>query len=60
MFDIAVMSMKCGERAVFKVHPDYAYGQKGSPPEIPPNTSLMIDVELIDWQGVVCLITKSQ
>ena len=40
--------MKFGEKAMFKCDPPYAYGEKGSPPSIPPNATLQFDVELLD------------
>lgn len=39
--------MSVGERAKLTCSPDYAYGQKGHPGVIPPNATLIFDVELI-------------
>lgn len=39
--------MSVGERAKLTCSPDYAYGQKGHPGVIPPNSTLIFDVELI-------------
>lgn len=36
--------MKKGERALLTCTPEYAYGVTGSPPTIPPNSSLQFDV----------------
>ena len=45
-----VPQMSKGERATLTCTPDYAYGPKGFPPVIPPNSTLIFDVELIDFQ----------
>lgn len=38
-----------GQRAVFTVPPDLAYGVEGRPPVIPPSCPLEFEVELIDF-----------
>ena len=43
-------SMKVGEHAVLKVRYDYAYGESGSPPKIPPKADLYFDVELLGFK----------
>jgi len=48
-WDEGVATMKKGERAILKCSPEYAYGENGSPPKIPPNATLNFDVELISW-----------
>jgi hypothetical protein len=35
------VTMKVGEQAQFTMAPEYAYGASGSPPEIPPNATLV-------------------
>ncbi|CAG9820011.1 unnamed protein product [Phaedon cochleariae] len=50
-WDIGVATMKKGERALLTCAPEYAYGEAGSPPTIPPNSTLKFDVEVISWQG---------
>lgn len=43
-FDLGIGSMKKGEKAVLTFQPDYAYGASGSPPNIPPNATLIFEV----------------
>jgi hypothetical protein len=47
-----VATMKRGERSNFLLAPQKAYGAMGSPMGgIPPNTSLLFDIELLGWVG---------
>ncbi|GAB4831821.1 hypothetical protein Ancab_005836 [Ancistrocladus abbreviatus] len=46
-WDIAIRTMKVGEIAKITCKPDYAYGSAGSPPDIPPNATLIFEVELV-------------
>ncbi|WVZ98841.1 hypothetical protein U9M48_044218 [Paspalum notatum var. saurae] len=46
-WDIALRTMKVGEVAKITCKPEYAYGTAGSPPEIPPNATLVFEVELV-------------
>ncbi|KAL3265474.1 hypothetical protein HHI36_009678 [Cryptolaemus montrouzieri] len=50
-WDIGVATMRKGERAILTCAPQYAYGESGSPPAIPPNSTLKFDVEVLDWTG---------
>lgn len=43
-FDLGIASMKKGERAILTCAPEYAYGAAGSPPNIPPNSTLLFEV----------------
>ncbi|KAK2715320.1 peptidyl-prolyl cis-trans isomerase FKBP4-like isoform X2 [Artemia franciscana] len=49
-WDLGVATMKRGEVARFFCRSDYAYGETGSPPRIPPNATLVFEVELFDWK----------
>lgn len=50
-WDIAVATMKVGEICQVTCKPEYAYGASGSPPKIPPNATLIFEIELFDFQG---------
>ncbi|XP_039938465.1 inactive peptidyl-prolyl cis-trans isomerase FKBP6 isoform X2 [Hirundo rustica] len=43
--EIGLLSMRKGEAALFILAPEYAYGQRGCPPFIPPNTTVLFKVE---------------
>lgn len=45
-WDVGVVGMKVGGRRRITCPPTMAYGQKGSPPAIPPNAALVFEVEL--------------
>ena len=47
-WDAGVASMKKGECATFYIKSEYAYGSQGAGPDIPPNTDLYFDVELVN------------
>jgi FK506-binding protein 1 len=48
-WDEGVAQMSVGERANLTCTPDYAYGERGYPPVIPQNATLVFDVELISF-----------
>ncbi|MED6177342.1 70 kDa peptidyl-prolyl isomerase [Stylosanthes scabra] len=51
-WDEGIKTMKKGENALFTIPPALAYGASGSPPTIPPNSTLQFDVELLSWTSV--------
>uniref|UniRef100_UPI0037E92A01 peptidyl-prolyl cis-trans isomerase FKBP4 n=1 Tax=Semicossyphus pulcher TaxID=241346 RepID=UPI0037E92A01 len=50
-WDIGVATMKIGELCQLICKPEYAYGSAGSPPKIPPNATLVFEVELFEFRG---------
>jgi peptidylprolyl isomerase len=48
-WDEGFATMRRGERAVLQCAPSYGYGARGSPPKIPPNSTLRFEVELLSF-----------
>lgn len=48
---MGVATMTKGELARFRLRGDYAYGAAGSAPKIPPNATLVFEVELLSWKS---------
>uniref|UniRef100_A0A8C6LBE8 peptidylprolyl isomerase n=1 Tax=Nothobranchius furzeri TaxID=105023 RepID=A0A8C6LBE8_NOTFU len=51
-WDEGVAQMSLGQVARLTVSPDYAYGSRGYPPVIPPNSTLIFEVELLKFQAL--------
>ena len=48
---VGVASMQKGEKCILKCAPSYAYGVRGVPGSIPPNSTLYFEVELLGWDS---------
>jgi FKBP-type peptidyl-prolyl cis-trans isomerase len=49
-WDQGVAGMKVGQMRRLTISPDLAYGARGFPPVIPPNSTLVFEVELLAVQ----------
>ena len=49
-WDLGVVGMKKGGKRKLTIPPHLAYGSRGVPPEIPPEATLLFQVEVLDVQ----------
>jgi len=56
--DLCVATMNVGERCRLTVSPAYAYGEEGCPPQIPPNSSLVYEMTLLDFEKPIDTIPE--
>lgn len=49
-WDQGLVGMRVGGQRRLVIPPDLGYGSQGRPPAIPPNATLLFDVELLDVQ----------
>lgn len=48
-FDLTVGKMSIGQIVRIRLSPSHAYGERGFPPIIPPNATLLFTIELLDF-----------
>ena len=48
-WDEGIVQLTKGQKAILTCPPDYAYGANGFPPVIPPNATLIFEVEVVDF-----------
>lgn len=49
-WDLMILDMQKGEKRQVVIPYKLAYGERGSPPDIPPRATLVFDIELVDFK----------
>ena len=57
-WDTGVATMKKGELCELVCTPEYAYGKQGSGAKIPPDSTLVFQVELLAWEVSLAIILE--
>lgn len=47
-WDEGIVGMKVGEKRTLIIPPELGYGSRGAPGAIPPNTTILFDIELVN------------
>jgi len=55
-WEIGIATMARGEVARLHCTANYAYGEAGLQPAVPPNAVLVFDVEMLDFKGESCVV----
>ncbi|KAB8230380.1 FKBP-type peptidyl-prolyl cis-trans isomerase [Aspergillus alliaceus] len=50
-WEVGILGMSLGEKALLTFGPHYGYGDRGAPPFIPGNSTLVFNVELLAING---------
>ena len=59
-WDVGMMTMCPGEKAILTIDGANGYGASGSPPKIPPNATLVFTVELLKINGREALLESDE
>ncbi|KAJ3289366.1 cytochrome P450 monooxygenase 9 [Rhizoclosmatium sp. JEL0117] len=57
-WDEGLVTMRVGEKAELLIDPEYGYGVEGNPPTIPPNSTLLFEVEVISSKPLEDPVSK--
>eukprot|EP01016_Furgasonia_blochmanni_P043206 TRINITY_DN5827_c0_g1_i3.p1 TRINITY_DN5827_c0_g1~~TRINITY_DN5827_c0_g1_i3.p1 ORF type:complete len:154 (+),score=10.75 TRINITY_DN5827_c0_g1_i3:139-600(+) len=59
-WDECILKMSVGQKVKLTCPPDYAYGKLGVQDLVPPNATLIFEIELISIKGAFCQFTSSK